>query len=227
MSQDAPPDGYIPDPNDEGWYYNPDGDPDDPATWWHPAPPPPTFLSAIDVSSAQPADLTALIQQYNPDLVVVRLYQKLERIPQQFSLDQIQSVRDNGKLVRSYWWPYASEDVKAGLDDVLTLAATAGLDRGPFADVEKYTDGSEPSAAQVIAVADEYRAQGKVPKFYSSPTMWANAGNPDVGHALAWVATYVDSQPADLSGVTGFGNLSVVGWQWSDVGVDQSIFRHR
>lgn len=183
------------------------------------------------MSSAQPRDLTSLIQRYQPDLVIVKLYQRFERITagwtpamtQQWSLDQLQSAKDNGCLRAGYWWPYTGRNVRADLDDTLILADRAGdLVLPPFSDAETY-DGTIPTRQELLTIADEYERQHLAGHFYSNRTMWERANGPSLPDSFGWVATYVNTEPADLDAAPGFGDLQIIGWQWTSDGVDQSL----
>ena len=157
--------------------------------------------------------------------MIVRLYQKVER-PKTWTPDALQIVRDAGKMCAGYWWPYHGSDVRSAFTEVCNLAQNCGgLDVAyPFADIETYTDGTIPNAQEIEDIADEAQLNFLMPAFYSSPPMWAKAGNPQINDGVGWGAKYINKEPADLSGAPHFGDLKMIGWQWTSSPLDRSLF---
>ncbi len=75
---------------------------------WPIPPEPAPLVRAMDVSSHQPTDLTALIQAHRIEHVIVRLYQPDEQPSQDITREQIASTRANGCTVGGYMWLYAA-----------------------------------------------------------------------------------------------------------------------
>ena len=88
----------------------------------------PALVHAIDVSSHQPRDLSAIIGQHRPAHVVVRMYLPEESPPQEHSVAQVESARANGCSVGAYVWAYRSSDPRETVRDGLALARRCGLE---------------------------------------------------------------------------------------------------
>lgn len=196
-------------------------------------------MRAIDFSDNQALSVVAsAIDMLQPDLVVIRFYQKIEHAGgRDWTRAAIQIARDKGKPIVGYWWPYHRTDVRACYQDVLDLAEQCGGLDYPLmlADVETYHDWVEgdtiPGVGEIMDMVDEAAKQGKRAAFYSSPPMWARAGNPllDGADAVGWSAngpTYGQPTPwpDSLDGVAQFGGLEMVGQQFTSVPLDESIF---
>ena len=195
------------------------------------------LLRAIDTSSHQPADLTELITRFGPGLVIVKLYQLIERITEQgnsrmaqaHSQTQIASALAAGVEVAGYMWLYAGSRVEDAVDQAIDLAISSGLTL-PFLaiDVETYVDGSIPDAHMIARAISQCVKRGIEPVIYWSREMWRRAGSPEdeVFNVYQWVAEYVDWIPEDLYDVTpvvGPYHL-VVGHQYTSDPLDLSIF---
>lgn len=196
------------------------------------------LLRAIDTSSHQPADLTELITRFGPGLVIVKLYQQIERITPQgnsrmaqaHSRAQIASALAAGVEVSGYMWLYADYAyVEDAVDQAIDLAISSGLAL-PFLaiDVETYVDGSIPDAHMIARAISQCVKRGVEPVIYWSREMWKRAGSPtdEVFNVYQWVAEYVDWIPEDLYDVTpvvGPYHL-VVGHQYTSDPLDLSIF---
>lgn len=180
-------------------------------------------MKVLDVSSYQPRDLGPLILAHQPEMVIVRLYLPWERPPQEHSLTQIASARDNGCDVQGYCWLYRGDYMRDVVDSCRSLADQAGLDltRALWADVETYLDGSMPSWYSVTNFLTGCREAAIRPGIYSSAEMWRRGKYGQLGpDVLLWAARY-GVEPWD---VDPFGGMSLVGHQYSSTPVDQSVF---
>lgn len=189
------------------------------------------LIDALDVSSAQPQDLSALIEQYGPSHIVVKLYSAVEAARYQaWTLAQAKSARDNGCTVGGYIWIYSSPvDPRHTVQSALDLADQAGIAL-PIAwlDAETYTDGSYPTIDTLEAAADEVQRLGLKPGVYTGGWFWkGHLGNtPRLGDLPLWSSQYDDV--ASLDNVTLYGGWTrerVGGKQWSGSPVDRSVFR--
>src|SRR3990167_2056445 len=195
------------------------------------------LLKAIDVSSHQPADLTQLIAQFDPVLVIVKLYQKIERITPQgnsemaqaHSKAQIASALERGREVSGYMWLYANIDPETAIDQAIDLAIEAGLAL-PFLgiDVETYVDGSIPDGATIARAVAQCVKRDVEQVIYWSKEMWRRAGSPtdEVYNIYQWAADYVGFEPDDLYStdpVVG-PRILLVGHQWTSDPIDQNVF---
>lgn len=238
----SPPDGYVPDTNDQGWWYNPDPtiDINDLAkNWWHETtvsdapgvtvPQAAGLVPGIDVSNAQPQDLAGLIALSGARHVIVKAYQSAEIASgRPHAKAQIQSARDNGCTVGLYVWLYASVNVQQQVDDTLSLAAEMGLVL-PFymIDVEPYTDGTCPTPVQVAAALNAFAVAGQRGALYTGKWVWDRLGNPGgfEGTPL-WIASYNHQPTFELPS---FGGMQIIGHQYDDVagngqGLDMDVF---
>lgn len=179
------------------------------------------------MSSAQPRDLSLLIARHKPEIVVVKLYQKIEVIPQDWSRAQIESAQDNGCQAGGYFWLYRDLDPFTAVNDVLDLAESCGLDLPVlWIDVEDYTDGSIPrweTVRDALTACDERGVTGGI---YTSISMWAKLNAPDIPEGIPlWTANY-GSAP-DLEGTPLYGGWTrewLRGHQWTSTPVDQNVF---
>jgi hypothetical protein len=170
-----------------------------------------------------------LIAKYQPDHVVVKLYQTIESIPQNYSRDQIASAQAAGCTVAGYVWLYADSDPRAQIRDVVALAKSCGLTGVLWIDVEPYIDHTIPTVDQVSEALDECRVLGVKAGIYSGEwvfeqcfpgiTSLAQVGIP------IWVAEY--NGVSDLLTVTAFGGWRqemIWGHQYSADTIDLNVF---
>lgn len=191
-----------------------------------PSPYPSGLVLGIDVSSRQPADLTALIAETSTQLAIVRMYLPWEEPDPAISILQVQSAREIGCFVLPYCWLYASADPVQTVTQALALARIAGCPTPVlFADVEAYTDGTIPNSAQVQAFIDTCVTNGVQPGIYSSRSMWSLVENaPDLTGVWIWVADYNGIPSLDVAPF-GVGLPIVVGHQYSGSSpVDLDVF---
>ena len=189
----------------------------------------PELVHAIDVSSYQSRDLTAILDglEPRPTHVVVRLYQAAELPSQEHSLAQIESARANGCTVGAYVWLYAGLDPRSQVRDVLALAARAQL-RIPvlWLDVEPEADGSLPDVLEIRTAIGACWLAGVRAGIYSGSWAWPKLGSPtefaEEGVPL-WTADY-NGQPT--LGVPLYGGWTEVqGHQYQGSPIDRSVFR--
>ena len=195
------------------------------------------MIRAIDVSSHQAADLTSLIDLFTPELVIVKLYQKIEKITPQgnsqmaqaHSRAQIASARAAGREVSGYMWLYANVDPETAVDQAIDLAIEAHLAL-PFLaiDVETYVDGTIPDGLLIARAIAQCVKRNVEPVIYWSKEMWQRAGSPtdDVYNVYQWVAQYGGFEPDDLYSVDAVvgPHYLVVGHQWTSVPIDRNVF---
>ncbi len=186
-------------------------------------PEPAPLVRAMDVSSYQPTDLTALIQEHHIEHVIVRLYQPNEQPSQDVTREQIASARTNGCTVGGYMWLYADWESRQQVRDVLALARECNLDLPVlWIDYEPYTDDTMPTLEQLREAIIECRALGVRPGIYTGGWCWIH------GDVLTdvplWAAQYDGIPDPDV--FTPFG-----GWtqcaikQYSAEGIDLNIAR--
>lgn len=136
-------------------------------------PAPAALIRTMDVSSHQPADLTALIAETGATQVIVRMYQPGELPSQDHSHLQIESARQNGCRVGGYMWLYAAWDARQQIRDAVALARDCGLNlRYLWIDYEPYTDGTKPTGDQLAQAVSECWEQGVNPGIYSGKWCW-------------------------------------------------------
>ena len=192
-------------------------------------------VTAIDVSSHQPSDLSQIIGIHKPDHVVVRMYLQKEAPPQQNSIDQVNSARAAGCSVGAYVWAYRSLDARESIRDAVNLAKQCGMDPPPvlWIDCETYApDGKHvedpgPDEAWLLDAVDECKSLGVRPGVYTGAWWWnaviyMNASTKFTNLPL-W-----SCQPdlvADLSSASAYsGWKSVMGKQWDTRKLDFDVF---
>lgn len=190
------------------------------------------FIQALDVSSNQPSDLSAIINQEKPDHIVVRMYIPGERPPAQYSLDQVASARAAGCTVGAYLWAYRSFDPRKSVRDALAVAKQCGMDPPPilWIDCELYKVGNSvedpgPDADWLRQAIDECRQQGVQPGIYTGGWWWKGymGDTQEFGDVPLWAAEYQGA--AVPSAVTLFGGWKQAhGKQWSGTGLDRDVF---
>jgi hypothetical protein len=191
-------------------------------------------VPAIDVSSHQGRDLSAIIARYRPQLVVCKLYLPLERytgweshpdLSPGMTIDQARSARENGvQDLSGYVWGYRDVDPDRTVYEGMETAYKAEISSPVlWLDAETYQN-TAPEVAwfeRAVYVADTFGLQ-LGPGFYSAPWFWNDylgatqlfAGRP------GWGATY-NGMPGR---VASFGGLRMLGHQFSADQVDQNVF---
>lgn len=197
------------------------------------APAAPTTLAvdlvhAIDVASYQPTDLSDLVHRLGAQHVVVKLYQTVERIGNRtvaadHSRAQIASALANGCSVGGYIWGYAERDPVQSVRDGMQLSRSCGVELPIlWLDIEPYpSDNSVPGAAWIRAALAECAAQGGRGGIYSGRYVWDRLGHPQFPGVPLWTADY--NNRADLD-VPGYGEMRVVGHQYTSTPVDRNVF---
>lgn len=222
------PEGYSPDPRNPGWYLKDNSDPSDDDNWVHD----PSvadadaestaLLRAVDVASYQPADLTAYIQRYGLDLVVVRLYQRTieGEILQRHSRAQVESVKANGKHLFGYLWLYGGVDVDRQVNEALDLERPLAL----ALDLETYQDQrtkivSWPNVTEVDQALNVCDRLGQRVMNYTGQWFWKDY----LGSTMAfagrdlWSANYNGQETLETPT---YGGMRIVGHQYADVAPD-------
>jgi GH25 family lysozyme M1 (1,4-beta-N-acetylmuramidase) len=82
---------------------------------------------AIDVSSHQPRDLTAIIQQHQPTHVICKMYLSIEVISQEHTRAQWRSAQASGCTLGGYVWCYRSFSPVETVREAVGLARSAGV----------------------------------------------------------------------------------------------------
>lgn len=190
------------------------------------------LIKAIDVASYQPADLTDLIQTYQAQHVIVRLYLPGERISQDHSKAQIRSALENGCSVGGYFWCYSSFDPKESVRQAIVLAKGEGIDlRVLWHDCEPYY-GANGAIIDPGPDAEWLRESGQVcdelgikKGIYTGRYYWRDRiGNgEDFSDWWLWAADY--NRMPNLDSVPPFSGFTrTVGHQYTSSGVDRSVF---
>lgn len=223
-----PPAGYAPDPGWPGWYLLQGSDAADKNSWWYDGAATPSaglvLAQGIDTASYQPSDLTALIQQWGVRHAAVRMYQRSVEgaALQAISRAQVASCVANSVTVSTpYYWQYASAPPDRQVNESLELAGECGITvKIHWVDIEKYTDGSIPSAQQVYDGLNVCAQLGVRGGIYTGYYIWRDllqsatfAGVP------LWFASY-DHIP--LFNVEPFGGMVLVAKQYDDKAPDGS-----
>lgn len=152
----------------------------------------------------------------------MRLYLPIEGTDkQQHSLAQIDSAKANGATLGGYVWAYGDVDPLSTVDDALHLAGS-NLPPVLWFDVEQsiYT----PPTLEWLNMAGRHcDSLGQRKGIYSSAEQWKALYGAAVleGDWLGWAAGY--NGVPDLN-VPGFGGCEIVGHQFADKPVDQSVF---
>jgi hypothetical protein len=186
-----------------------------------------TLVQAIDVSSHQPRDLSAIIRQHRPDHVIVRMYLPEENPPQEHSIAQVESARENGCSVGAYVWAYRSSDARQTIRDGLALARRCGLEPPVlWIDCETYLDVDPgPDATWLREAVDECRRAGVQPGIYTGGWWWRDklGNSTEFADLPLWAAEYCE--PRDPASCTLFGGWTrAAGKQWTENPVDRSTF---
>lgn len=189
------------------------------------------LVSAIDVSSAQPRDLSTLILQHQPQHVVVKLYQTIENIPQQYSLDQLASAQANGCSVGGYVWLYGSVPLMQQVGDALDLAERAGITLPIlWIDCETYRESNGtttyPTQAQALQAVQACEARGVRAGIYTGNWFVEGYWGGNVGELASrpvWLAAYDDVATLETPSPYWPREL-VLGHQYDSTPIDQDVF---
>lgn len=189
------------------------------------------LVQAIDVSSHQDHDLTALIQQYQPSHVVVKCYQSVEARFQQCTLDQMASSQANGCSVGGYVWLYGGLDPAQQITDALAIAAVAGVTLPIlWLDLETYkeADGSTtwPSLEETIAAVEECERRGMRAGLYTGNWFVDGYWGGHVGLLAqypVWLADYNGVPDLDTPSLY-WPPEKILGHQYSGNPIDLDVF---
>ncbi len=163
---------------------------------------------AMDVSSYQPRNLSALIATHKPQHVIPKLYLPIENVSQEHSRAQIRSAWANGCTVGGYVWCYGSADPYATIDSVVTLCASVDLILPLlWLDCETYADDPGPNADWLSRAVDHAeRDYGMTCGIYTG-LWWINGHFPggqaefsNFARLPIWLSDY-DGNP-DINDVT-------------------------
>lgn len=200
------------------------------------------------MSSHQPADLTDLIQQFNPDLVIVKSYLSVEKIPQtpiakDWTRWQVESARSHGRRVGLYVWCYGGVhwySPEATIQETAELAQELGIplttdpqgrpDSVMWLDQETYKDNSGQTSWPSVDWGQEAEAeltrQELTGGMYTGRGFWLDhTGNTDrFSHWPLWNAWY-GGDPDPDSFIPYGGWQSCWGKQWTSTPIDQNVFR--
>lgn len=182
-----------------------------------PPPPPPAgvLIRGIDVSSHQPADLTDLIVATASGHVVVHLYHYVEKaILQGKARAQITSIKENGASVGGYSWLFNGFNPTRQVAESIALARGEGVTLPClWLDIEEYTDGSIPTAAEVITAVQACRDQRVQPGIYTRRDIWEGLGNPQLPGVWLWDASWNGDMTLN---VEPYGGMTVMAHQYSN-----------
>lgn len=202
-----------------------------------PTPPPPDvpgpFLAALDVSSHQGMDISAVVRQFSPDHVIVKLYQSIELGGDgaKYSVAQAHTARSLGCTTGGYVWLYANVDGAKQVIDALATADRAAVAFSQYnplwLDCERYTDGSNPSVEVIHQAVAECQRRHVPCGIYTGAWWW----KPYTGNSTAfmklplWAAVY--DGKAEMVDVAFGGWRTLAGKQWTSTPVDRNVFRSK
>lgn len=193
---------------------------------------------AIDVSSHQPRDLTALIQTHRPDHVIVKLYMPWENVAWATTAAQVSSARANGCTVGGYVWAYRSADPIATIDAVIERCASIDLVLPLlWIDCETYNDAQGrvidpgPDSEWLARAVDHAERVYQMKCGIYTGRWWVRDHFPGGESAFAgfnrlplWLS-YYDAMP-DIDAWTPFsGFTQIAAKQWTSSPVDQNVIR--
>lgn len=184
------------------------------------------LVKGMDVSSHQPRDLSALIREHQPEHIIVKLYQTIENIPAQYSIDQIHSAQANGCSVSGYVWLYHGVDPEQQVADALAVADLAGVHLPVlWIDLETY-EGEGPTREEALAAVQACEAHEVQPGIYTGNWYVHDYWGGDVGELgsqIVWLADY--NGVPDLNTPSPYWSTPyIVGHQYSDKPVDMDVF---
>jgi hypothetical protein len=189
----------------------------------------PDLVRALDVSNYQPRDLTALIQQYQIQHVIVRLWLPEEKPDPGYSLDQLASAIGNGCTVGGYYWGYATLTPQKSVNDALTLWQRANVGQIPllWPDIETYADEGCPDEAWTNLACQETEQAGARAGAYSSDSMidewWGGVVGPEMAARPYWCANY-NGRPDLLVPSKYWPQAMLLGHQYAGSPVDLDVF---
>lgn len=185
------------------------------------------------MSSHQGLNIGPLIDQYQPDHVITKVYQSIELGGNgaRYSIAQAKTAHDRGLSAGGYVWLYAGSGGAIQVDMALDTAARAGIAFGPtnplWLDCEDYTDNTYPSLA-VIRAAVARCGQMSIPcGIYTGGWWWKpRTGNStEFSHLPLWSSNYVNRPGLVEPGYGGWTLETLAGTQWQGSPIDRSTFK--
>lgn len=178
---------------------------------------------AIDISNYQPDTQTPeglsalLVTLAHPvSHVVVRLSIESDEL-KTIARNQLQAAQTLNITVAGYAWIYAGHNQHADAQEVMALAS-AYKPTTVWLDIE----GSPlPTSDEIRQALEGYATLGQASGIYTGEYIWPQLGNPDFSGVRLWSANY---NGADDLNVPTYGNMRLVGHQFIDKPVDQSVF---
>lgn len=184
-------------------------------------PPAPALIRGIDVSNYQPADVTALVAQYNAQHVVVRASTESDQ-HRQIARQQCVTAQQAGCSIAAYIWAYFELDPVSHVKNA--LATVQGFDLATvWVDCEDGSPGSQLDDWLSRAVA-QIEHMGYRAGIYTGTPWWRAQGDSHGFTRLPlWIANY--NGQATLDGVPLPGGwISASGHQYAGDPVDQNVF---
>lgn len=188
-----------------------------------------TLVRGMDVSSAQPRDLSALIAEHQPGHVVVKLYQTIENISQDYSAAQIASAQADGCTVGGYVWLYGGVNIEQQVHDAVALARRCGVALPIlWVDCETYTDGTYPTLLEALSACEAAERLGVKAGIYTGNWFvrdyWKPVGGiGELKWRPAWLADYNGQE--DLNTPSPYWPAEMVlGHQYQGSPIDLSTF---
>jgi Glycosyl hydrolases family 25 len=180
------------------------------------------LVEAIDASSYQVATLPSLIRTLEPELVICRLYLPWENPSQDVSKNLVSVAKAHGCKVGGYFWAYSSSDPKDSIKAALSLALDCGFKPDIlWIDVETYTDSTIPNESWLRSAQEAADSFGQKVGAYSGINYWKQIGNPSFPNWYLWSANYNNTHDLVLPV---YGDMILVGHQYTDVPCDRSVF---
>ncbi len=182
-----------------------------------------SVVRVMDTSSWQPANLSPLINLYQPDHVIVRLYLPWEVVSQNYSREQVKSAIGNGCTVGGYFWGYQDSSPVDSVNAALDLCAGMNLILPIlWIDHEQYQSTPPPNAEWLRWAWAQCDALDTPSGLYTSRYQWELIGNPTEFSARpVWLADHNGDASLDVLAPPGLP--FVVGHQYQGAPVDLSV----
>lgn len=189
-------------------------------------------VRGCDVSNYQDRDLGSLIERYQIEHVVVRLWLPEEIPEEEYSFDQADSARDHGCTVGAYFWLYGTLDPVKQARDAVDLMQRCGIEGVPlWVDLETYAERSGgisyPTRLETQAACAEIKRLGAEPGIYTGNWFVRDYWGGTVGELATyyvWLADY-SSEPGLNIYSPYWPRELVVGHQYTGSPVDLDVFR--
>lgn len=180
------------------------------------------LVPGLDVSNYQPADVTALVSQYNAKHVVVRASTESDQ-HRQITRQQCATALQAGCTIGAYIWAYWELDPVSHVKNAMATVqgfdlATVWIDCEDGAPGAALDDWLSRAVAQIEQMG--YRAG-----IYTGTPWWRAQGDSRGFMRLPlWIANY-GSAPAIDSVPIPDGWTQAAAHQWTSTPVDQNVFR--